>query len=101
MRGKARKKRKSRYAKLNGGRCRRFIYVKDKLQGEKNSRKSKVINMEYIIIGLKLKLKKKGKIHRPVKVQHRGKSLWPKQTNKKSDWGAKTIKPAQKLKWIS
>ena len=59
MRGKARKKRKSRYAKLNGGRYRRFIYVK--LQGEKNSRKSKVINMEYIIIGLKLKLKKKRK----------------------------------------
>ena len=35
-----RKKRKNRYAKLNGGRW-RFIYIKDWLPGEKKSRKSK------------------------------------------------------------
>ena len=29
LRGKERKKRKNRYAKLNRGRLRRFIYIKD------------------------------------------------------------------------
>ena len=29
LRGKERKKRKNRYAKLNRGRYRRFIYIKD------------------------------------------------------------------------
>ena len=44
LRGKERKKRKNRHAKLNGGRYRRFIYFKNKLQGEKNRRKSKQRN---------------------------------------------------------
>ena len=38
------KKRKNRYAKLNRGRLRRFIYIKDLLQGDKNSKKSKQRN---------------------------------------------------------
>ena len=59
LRLKERKKRKDRHAKLNRGRWRRFIYIKDK--GEKNSRKSKQrINVEKII-GLKIKIKKKKK----------------------------------------
>ena len=29
LREKERKKRKNRYAKLNKGKCRRFIYIKD------------------------------------------------------------------------
>jgi len=37
-------KKKNRYAKLNRGRWRRFIYIKDVLQEEKNSRKSKQRN---------------------------------------------------------
>ena len=46
LRGKERKERKNRYAKLNRGKW-RFIYIKDKLQGEKNSRKAKKgINVE-------------------------------------------------------
>ena len=32
---------KKRYAKLNRGRLRRCTYIKDQLQGEKNSRKGK------------------------------------------------------------
>ena len=35
LRGKERKERKNRYAKLNSGRWRRSIYIKDYLQGEK------------------------------------------------------------------
>ena len=44
LRGKERKKRKNRYAKLNRGRWRRFIYIKDSLQGEKDRRKGKQRN---------------------------------------------------------
>ena len=41
---KERKERKNRYAKLNRGRGRRFVYIKYKLHGEKNSRKCKQRN---------------------------------------------------------
>ena len=44
LRGKERKKRKNRYAKLNRGRWRFIIYIKDSLQGEKSSRKGKQRN---------------------------------------------------------
>ena len=44
LRAKERKKRKNRYIKLNRGTYRRFIYIKDQLQGEKNSRKGKQRN---------------------------------------------------------
>ena len=40
LRGMEIKKRKKEYAKLKRGRG-RFIYIKDQLQGEKNSRKGK------------------------------------------------------------
>jgi len=47
LRGKERKQ--ARYAKLNRGRRRRFIYIKVQLQGEKSSRKGKQrINVEKI-----------------------------------------------------
>ena len=47
--GKERKERKTRYAKLNGGQWRRFIYIKDKLQGERTVGKAnKGINVEKI-----------------------------------------------------
>ena len=53
LRGKERKKRKYRYAKLNRGRERRFIYVKE-LQGEiRLGKANEGINVEKIIIGLK------------------------------------------------
>ena len=53
LRGKERKKRKNRYAKLNRGRERRFIYVKE-LQGEiRLGKANEGINVEKIIIGLK------------------------------------------------
>jgi len=38
------RKERNRYAKLNRDRYRRFIHIKDKLQGEKNSGKSKQRN---------------------------------------------------------
>ena len=41
---KERKERKNRYTKLNRGRGRRFVYIKYKLHGEKNSRKCKQRN---------------------------------------------------------
>ena len=45
---------KKRYAKLNIGRLRRCTYIKDQLQGEKNSRKGKQRNKcRKIINGLK------------------------------------------------
>ena len=45
---------KKRYAKLNRGRLRRCTYIKDQLQGEKNSRKGKQKNkFRNNIIGLK------------------------------------------------
>ena len=51
------KERKNRYAKLNRDRWRRCIYIKDWLQGEKNSKKGKQINKHKNIIGFnKLKL---------------------------------------------
>ena len=34
----------NRYAKLNRGRRKKFIYIKDELQGEKNSREGKQRN---------------------------------------------------------
>ena len=53
LRGKERKERMNRYAKLNRGRW-RFINIKDWLTGGKNSRKSKQrINIEKNNIGLK------------------------------------------------
>ena len=53
LRGKERKKRKNRHAKLNRGRERRFIYVKE-LQGEiRLGKANEGINVEKIIIGLK------------------------------------------------
>ena len=62
LRGKERKKRKNRYAKLNRGRWRRFIYIKDYLQGEKNSRKGKKRNKcrknNNMFKKLKIKIKK-------------------------------------------
>ena len=48
LRGKERKERKNRFAKLNKGRWRRFTYIKEELQGGKNSRKGKGINVEKI-----------------------------------------------------
>ena len=55
---KEKKEGNSRFAKINRGRWRIFIYIKDKLQGEKNSRKGKERNKcRKIIIDLeKLKL---------------------------------------------
>ena len=48
---KERKERKNRYAKLNGGQWRRFIYIKDELQGERTVGKAnKGINVEKNII---------------------------------------------------
>ena len=44
LRGKERKEGRNRHAKLNTGRVRRFVYIKDLLQEEKNSRKSKQRN---------------------------------------------------------
>ena len=58
---RGRKERKNRCAKLNRGRQGRFVYVKDLLQREENSRKSKQRNncrKKYV---LKIKIKKKGK----------------------------------------
>ena len=52
LKGKERKKRKKGYVKLNRGRWRRSIYIKDYLQGEKAVWKAnKGINVEKI--GLK------------------------------------------------
>ena len=91
---KERKEKRNRYAKLNTCRVRRFIYIKDLLQGEKNSRKGKQMNnCRKNIIGFqKLKIKmikkekknteeerKKGKerkkLLRTAKVQRRGRGL--------------------------
>ena len=48
------KERKNRYAKLNRGRWRRFIYIRDQLQGGKNSGKGNQRNKcRKNIIGLK------------------------------------------------
>ena len=76
------KERKNRYAKLNGARWRRFIYIKDLVQVEKNSRKHKGIHVEKYnrfkklkIEIIKTKLKRKGKLHRTAKTQHRGRGL--------------------------
>ena len=44
LRGKKRKKRKNSNTKLNRGRQRRFKYIKDQLEGEKNSRTDKERN---------------------------------------------------------
>ena len=53
LRGMEIKKRKKEFAKLKRGRG-RFIYIKDQLQGEKNSRKGKKRNKcRKNIIGLK------------------------------------------------
>ena len=89
------KERKNRYAKLNRGRWKRFIYIKDQLQGEKN-RKGKQRNKCRKIYSrfkkLKIKIikkrkekkedlkkgrrqKEKGKLHRTAKVQCRGRGL--------------------------
>ena len=43
LRGKERKKIKNRYAKLNRGRWRRFIYIKDELQGERTVGKAIIL----------------------------------------------------------
>ena len=54
--GKEKKKRNNRYAKLNSGRWRRSIYIKDYLQGEKRVGKAnKGINVETYIRFLKVK----------------------------------------------
>ena len=59
------KKRKNKYAKLNIGRWRRFIYIKDYLEGERNSMKSKQRNKciknnnRFKKIKLKKKIKRK------------------------------------------
>ena len=57
------KERQNRYAKLNRGRWRKFIYIKDELQGEKNSREGKQRNKcrKNIISFKKLKIKIKEK----------------------------------------
>ena len=56
------KERKNRYAEFDRGRKIRYIYIKDYLQSEKNSReRKKGINVGKIIIGLKIKIKKKKK----------------------------------------
>ena len=58
LRGRERKERRNRHAKLNTGRVRRFVYIKDLLQGEKNSRKGKQRNTcRKNIIGLRKKKK--------------------------------------------
>ena len=75
LRGKERKKRKTRYAKLievdKEGLYTLKIYCKGKATVGKAN---KGINVEIIIIGLKIKIKKRGK-HRPAKAQHRGRGL--------------------------
>ena len=53
-----------------------IIYIKDNLHGEKDSRKGKQINKcRKKIIGLKIKIKKKGKLYRTAKSQCRGRDL--------------------------
>ena len=53
LRGKERKRRKNRYAKLNKGRKRRFIHIKGSFKGKRTVGKAnKEINVEKII-GLK------------------------------------------------
>ena len=71
------------YANLNRGRWRISIHIKDSLQGEKNSRRSKQrIKCRKNIIGfkrLKIKIiergKKKRKLLRTPKAQRRGRGL--------------------------
>ena len=87
---KERKESKNRYVKLNRRRW-RFMYIKDELQGEKNSRKGKQRNKcRKNIKGLKKikvkiikkreeerseRRKKKGKLHRTAKAQCRCRGL--------------------------
>ena len=53
--GKEWKKRKNRYAKLNRGGWRRFIYIKINCKGKRTVGKAnKGINVEKILIGLKI-----------------------------------------------
>ena len=82
LRGKERKKRKKEWiCKVNRGRWRRFIYIKDSLQGEKNRRrkwKNKCRKNNNRFKKLKLKKereRKKGKLHRTAKTQWRGRGL--------------------------
>ena len=69
---------KKRYAKLSRDRLRRCIYIKDQLQGEKKSRKGKQRNKcrknnnWFKKLKLRKEKKKKGKLHRTAKAQHRG-----------------------------
>ena len=60
LREKERKKRKSRYAKLNRHRWRRFIYIKIKCKGKRTVGKAnKGVNVEKICLKIeKLKFKK-------------------------------------------
>ena len=72
LRGKDRKKRKTRYAKLNRSRLKRLT-----ARGKEGN---KGINVEKIIIGLKIKIKKKerrkkGQLYKTAKAQHRGRGL--------------------------
>ena len=50
--------------------------LKINFKGERTVGKAnKGINVEKIIIGLKIKIKKRGKLHRTAEVQHRGRGL--------------------------
>ena len=62
LRGKERKKRKTRYAKLNRGRWRRFIYIKVNCKEKRTVGKAnKGINVEKYNRFLKIKIIKKRK----------------------------------------
>ena len=87
---KERKERKNRYAKLNRGRWKRFIYIKDQLQGEKNRRKSQQMNKcTKIIIGLKIKTKEKEKKENSTELQKPNIVAVVYKSNKKWIWGGK------------
>ena len=94
LRGNERKKRKkNRYAKLNRGRWRRYIYTsKINCKGKRTIGKAnKGINIEKNLIDLKnlKREKKKGKLHRTAKAQV---EVEVYINNKKFDRGKKSSK---------
>ena len=81
LRGKERKKRKKEQIYKVKQRQMKFIYIKDYLQGEKNSGQSKQKtkcrnnNNRFLKLKLKKEERKKGKLHRTAKAQCRGRGL--------------------------
>ena len=98
LRGKERKKRKTRYAKLYRSRWRRFIYILKINCKEKRTvgKTKKGINVEKYNRLKKLKLKKekkkKGKLPRTTKAQDTAEVY---NNNKKCDWEKKEKKSSK------